>query len=140
MVSSPCGPASQLRCAPDESSSFESAPAACSTALRSLALCASVAPMVLGTSIQEQRLLASGQRTSRRVVFRTCIAGCKCWFFCSAWFCSRCSRVGFSLMKLHSSVFSFCLPRVTKLTDSCHASVVRACLFLPCVVVTYKPG
>ena len=58
------------------------------------------------------------------VVFCTLFAGCKCCFTV-AWSCSRCSRVSFSQMKLHSSVASFCLPRVTKLTDGCRACVVQ---------------
>ena len=36
--------------------------------------------------------------------------------------------MGFSQMKLHSSVASFCLPRVTKLTDGCRACVARVLL------------
>ena len=36
--------------------------------------------------------------------------------------------MGFSQMKLHSSVASFCLPCVTKLTDSYRARVVRVLL------------
>ena len=85
-------------------------------------------PLVLGTSIQEQRLLASGQRTSLRVVLHTWLLDVSAVFFTVAWSCSRRSRVGFSQMKLHSSVASLCLPCVTKLTDGCRASLVLPCL------------
>ena len=63
------------------------------------------------------------------------VAGCKCCVCTVTWSCNRCSRVGFSQMKLHSSVSCLCLPCVTKLTDGCRtcaAKVLPHGSVLPC--------
>ena len=121
---------SQLWCPPDSHADLGWHWVLCAMVVRTLHSIFAACTCTIGFGYKYSRTKVVGLRAvhiSLELCFAL-VAGCKCCVCTVTWSCNRCSRVGFSQMKLHSSVASFCLPRVTKLTDGCRARAARVLL------------